>query len=203
MKRFLLLLPAVMLFASCDWMYDDPLRAEQNPDPNHTHADFAVYVDGERMDFSDEHLMSGVSTETEHHDAHHEYLHLHDGVGHVIHRHKPGLTLEEFFTSIQIGIEGNCYTSFEPMADGQICDETPFRLFVNGEEQVFTMEYPFNDLDQILLTTASTDEEIAAQLKEMTDDSCLYSRTCPQRGDPPAENCIADPNIPCVLPPEA
>lgn len=199
MKRSAILL-FVLTLTACDWMYDDPLRTAQNPDPNHTHADFAVYVDGERFDFSADELMSGASTDAEHDDAHHQYLHLHDGIGHVIHRHKPGLTLKEFFDSIQVGMEGNCYVSFAPLADGQICDDTPFRLFVNGEELPFTLDYAFSDLDQVLLTTAATDEEVQQQLKEMTDDACLYSKTCPQRGDPPAENCIADPDVPCVAP---
>jgi hypothetical protein len=201
MKKFAFLVLPLALVA-CDWMYDDPLRTATNPDPNHTHADFAVYVNGEKLDFSAEELMSGASTDTEHKDAHHEYLHLHDNNGAVIHRHKPGLTIGEFFASLQVGFEEKCYVSFAPMADGQICDETPFRLFVNGEEMPFSEDYAFSDLDQILITTADTDKEVQSQLKAMTDEACLYSRTCPQRGDPPVENCIADPNIPCVLPQE-
>jgi hypothetical protein len=173
-----------------------------NPDPNHTHADFAIWMDGQRMDFSASELMSGLSTDETTHDEdserHDPYLHLHDGIGHVIHRHKPGLSVGDFFASIQIGIAGNCYTSFEPLADGEICGEHPFRMFINGKEVPLSLSYAFDDLDQILFTNTVDDAETMQQVKQLTDDACLYSKRCPWRGEPPAENCIADPKVPCV-----
>jgi hypothetical protein len=173
-----------------------------NPDPNHTHADFAIWMDGQRMDFSASELMSGLSTDETTHDEdserHDPYLHLHDGIGHVIHRHKPGLSVGDFFASIQIGIAGNCYTSFEPLADGEICGEHPFRMFINGKEVPLSLSYVFDDLDQILFTNTIDDAEAMQQVKQLTDDACLYSKRCPWRGEPPAENCIADPKVPCV-----
>lgn len=177
-----------------------------NPDPNHTHIDFAIWVNGERLDFSDDEFMSESETEEsgddheEHGHKHHPYLHLHDGNGDVLHRHKPGLALEEFFRSLQVGFDEFCYASFMPLADGQICGTTPFRMFVNGEERPLDLSYVFEDVDSILLTNAATDEDVRQQLDAMTDDACLYSRTCPWRGDPPTENCLADPEVPCVVP---
>jgi hypothetical protein len=160
--------------------------------------------DGEQMDFSAPELMSETeSGETDadheaHGHKHHPHLHLHDGIGHVIHRHKPGLSLREFFASLQLNIVGLCYTSFMPLSDGQLCGETPFRMFVNGTEMPLDLDYAFADLDRILMTNAATDAEIADQLQHLTDDACLYSKRCPWRGEPPAENCIADPAVPCV-----
>lgn len=203
MKRLLFPIALSLLLAACTPVVRTPVP---NPDPNHTHADFAVWVNGEKLDFSAEDLMSeSESEETDddheaHGHKHHPYLHLHDGVGHVIHRHKPGLSFEEFFTSLQVGFDELCYASFAPLADGQICGETPFRLFVNGEEIAFDLAYVFGDTDQVLITNAATDAEVQRQLTEMTDDACRYSKTCPWRGDPPAENCIADPAVPCVAP---
>jgi len=179
----------------------DP-HAIANPDPNHTHADFAVWMDGVRMDYSAEELMSGTSTDEATHDEEHErhdpYLHLHDGVGHVVHRHKPGLTIGEFFATIDIGIAGNCYSAHAPLADGEICGDHPFRMFVNGEERPLDLAYAFEDLDQMLFTNAVDDAEAEEQLQRLTDDACLYSKRCPWRGEPPAESCIADPAVPCV-----
>ena len=59
-------------------------------------------------------------------------------------------------------------------------------------------EYVFNDVDMIFLTDSTDETVIQNQLSQLTDDACLYSRTCPWRGDPPTENCIADPSVPCV-----
>ncbi|TSC57119.1 MAG: protein-disulfide isomerase [Candidatus Peregrinibacteria bacterium Greene0416_62] len=205
MKRTLVTITVVMIALGA-WAALRPLDPYTiaNPDPNHTHTDFAVWIDGKKLDFSDEEFMSESESDQtgEDHDAHghkhHPYLHLHDGNGYVIHRHKPGLTLGDFFASIQIGIDGACYTSFAPMADGEICGDHPFRMFLNGEEMPVTMEYVFEDLDQILFTNADSNEEVRKELQQMTDDACRYSQRCPWRGEAQAENCIADPAVPCV-----
>lgn len=189
-----------------------------NPDPNHTHADFAVWIDGVQLDFTDAKYMSAPPAGTEptawtivepaHAHGHEEegaplpgreYLHLHDGIGHVIHRHKPGLTIGDFFASIGFTMTTDCFTL--DTAEQHCTDsDKHWRMFINGEEWPFDPTYVFQDLDQILLTYGSPDDEIARQLDLITDDACLYSRTCPERGDPPAENCIADPAVPCVAP---
>lgn len=185
MMRLLLISGITIFLTSCNWW---PREFVENPDPNHTHADFVVWVNGEMLDFSADELMSGSSSDT----------HLHDGVGHVIHRHKPGLTLKEFFDSLQVGFDEKCYGSFAPMADGFICGETAFRMFVNGKEQPFDLEYVFSDTDRILLTNTENDAEVTKELEGLTDDACLYSRTCPWRGGAPKEGCIADPAVPCL-----
>ena len=60
-KRVLLLVP-VLLLAACERQY------VPNPDPNHTHADFAVWTDGEKIGFDDPKYMSGVSWDDGSHD---------------------------------------------------------------------------------------------------------------------------------------
>ena len=198
MKRYLLLSGMMLLLSACR-------TTAVNPDPNHTHMDFAVWINGSQLDFSGPEMMSGSSKdepEDEHADDDHKHptLHLHDGVGHVLHRHKPGLTLKEFFDSIKVGFDDHCYTSFMPMADGQICSEKwVLRMFVNGAERTpFDTDYVFVDLDRILITDATDGPELEEQLRQLTDDACLYSKTCPERGEPPAEGCVADPTVPCV-----
>lgn len=190
MKRLLCFSVLGVLLVGCNWW---PREFVSNPDPNHTHADFVVWVNAEMLNFSADELMSGSS------DTHlHPYLHLHDGVGHVIHRHKQDLTLKEFFDSLQVGFDEKCYGSFAPMADGFICGETPFRMFVNGKEQPFDLGYVFSDTDRILLTNTENDAEVTKELDGLTDDACIYSRTCPWRGEAPKEGCIADPAVPCL-----
>ncbi len=184
MNKLLFPVICLVLLSACSRPY------AQNPDPNHTHSDFAVWEDGEKVEFSDPKYMSGVSWDEGSHDTadeyHHEHLHLHDEVGHVLHRHKPGLSLKEFFESLQYDFDSK-YT---------------WRMFVNEEEMQFDLNYVFQDMDAVLLTTSAGSAEVLDQLKKLTDDACLYSQTCPWRGDPPAENCVADPSIPCVVPEE-
>jgi hypothetical protein len=174
----------VLILALTAW----PTEFIQNPDPNHTHADFAVWIDEERIIFSGDEYMSGLSIDEASHDEddeyHHEHLHLHDNVGHVVHRHKPGLTLHAFFDSLGVYLE----------------ERDDLRMFIHTKEVSFDLGYVFKDLDRILITNSTNDKDVAYQLEQLTRDACIYSRMCPWRGDPPEENCIADPSIPCVAP---
>lgn len=185
MKTATLLFGMILLLSACERQY------QPNPDPNHTHADFAVWVDGQKIDFSDTKYMSGISSDEHSHDEadeyHHQYLHLHDEVGNVVHRHKPGLTLREFFDSLH-------FIFPEPVER--------WTMWINGQQEDFNLDYIFKDMDQILLTNSAGSAQVMYELEQLTSDSCLYSKTCPWKGDPPTENCIADPAVPCVVPEE-
>lgn len=199
MKRYIPFgITAIIIGLAIIFQKNEPVP---NPDPNHTHVDFAVFINGQQLDFSDPKYMSEVydpnGTEVRT-DPMRRFLHLHDGNGNVIHRHKPGLTLEDFFRSIDISCVGNEWSapSFAP-------ENYRVRIFVNDSELSEGSSgcgYLFEDGDRILITNAENDEEISDQLSQLSDDACRYSRTCPWRGDPPTENCIADPEVPCVLP---
>lgn len=189
-----------------------------NPDPNHTHADFAVWVNGEKLDFSGGEFMSEAPVEGEpvqrQANPLRQYLHLHDGVGTVAHRHKPGLTVLDFLKSLDVTVretedERICLTF--PQMEEEVCeaDWHYFMLYTNdptqGGASFLKDDYVFEDNDKILITngSATTSEDVELmheQWTQMSDDACLYSRLCPERGDPPAENCIADPEVPCVIP---
>ena len=177
---------------------DSASAAAVNPDPNHTHADFAVWIDGKEFDFSQEKYMTTQQNEAT--NPLRKYLHLHDGNGHVMHRHKPGLSIGDFFQSIGFKMSENCLVSD---AGTSTCnaDSKKWQLFENGQEEPFDPRFIFNDDDQLLLTYGASDTERANELNAMTSDACRYSRTCPEKGPPPTENCIADPAVPCVAPP--
>jgi len=165
-----------------------------NPDPNHTHADVALYIDGKKLDLSDEKYMSSEQNTL------HQFFHLHDGNGNVIHRHKPGIAISELFSSFRITMTKDCVTvddGQESCTDGK----NRWRMIVNGGERMFDPSYVFKDTDKILLTYGASDTTWEEEWWNMTDDACLYSKTCPERGEPPTENCIADPTVPCIAPP--
>lgn len=180
------------------------IQPSPNPDPNHTHADFAVWINGRRVDFTKPEYMSGLSTDDHTHDEpaeyRHQHFHLHDGNGDVLHRHKPGLTLGEFFQSIGMSMTDQCFR--EPGADS-VCSGSGgkvWRMFVNGLERPYDPGYVFADLDRLLLTYGSDDRDVLFQLGSLTSDACLFSKVCRWRPAPPAENCVADPEVPCVAP---
>lgn len=209
---FALLSAAVAFCVAVAFWPDRGIAPGVNPDPNHTHADFAVWIDGKEVDFAQDKYMSGASTDANHDQeiGNRKYLHLHDGIGHVIHRHKPGLTLAQFFETIGVTFRKNGLNLCMAIDGKESCEnEAAHRnwiMTVNGIKQPFLdTEYVFEDGDHLLLLLPQTDteagqnSEISEALGVMTDDACLYSRTCPERGEPPAENCIADPEVPCVV----
>jgi len=218
MKRLLVIIGLLVIFgASYVYGYN---RVAINPDLNHTHADFAVWINGTQLDFAQEKYMSTPPTtasalpswmvpvvsahEGEEEELHaeipgREYLHLHDMNGHVVHRHKPGLGFGDFLSSIGFTVTDRCITTDTKTI---ACNGTGlfWRLFVNGKEVTpAQLNYMFNDGDQLLLTYGADDAEVQRELKVMTDDACKYSKTCPGRGAPPTENCIADPTVPCKV----
>jgi hypothetical protein len=244
MKKFLLPAGGLIAVAIGVAVAFNMYGPQQNPDPNHTHADFAVWVNGQRMDFSDQKYMSEAYEEGKEVrvDPLRKYLHLHDGNGHVVHRHKPVLTFGEFLESIGFSLsEGNgvdvaCVT----LPDGRtLCDANPLQgwlvlvnnaplgcsrawgevvcggpgeTLLNRQSDIVDLwNYVFEDGDQILLSYGPYFEEgeeggtpdtreMRREWELMTDDACRYSQTCPWRGAPPTENCIADPAVPCVAP---
>jgi hypothetical protein len=197
MKRAALPIVLLAILAGGIYWYTRP---DINPDPNHTHADFAVFVSGEKIDFSKAEYMSGSSTGSladADHQAHDPYYHLHDGNGGVIHRHKPGLPLGQFFASLGFTMTADCFT----LEDAKpVCNEgaKTWKMYVNGTEHAFSPAFTFADGDKLLLTYNASQSEVQRQLSTLSDSACLFSQTCPWKGDPPAENCISDPKVPCV-----
>ncbi|MBP9774137.1 MAG: hypothetical protein KBD00_05970 [Candidatus Peribacteraceae bacterium] len=203
--RVLQIASLIVLIGACYYIYLQlkPHIPVKNPDPNHTHADFAVWIDGRMWGFSKEKYMSGLSTEDHSTGEHGEkdlYFHLHDSNGHVIHSHKPGLPLAQFFTSLGWTFADGCFLT--DTAE-KFCDDTTktWQMYVNGTKQTFDLTYVFADGDKILLTYGNDEQMIEQQLQQLTDDACKYSKTCPWKGSPPTENCIADPAVPCKIVP--
>lgn len=163
-----------------------------NPDPDHTHGDFAIVINGQKVDFSGEQYMSTEET------IRHPFFHFHDGNGDVIHRHKPGIGLTEFFSSIKVPATNTCID----VGTGPVCNTTDkeWRMVVNGGERAMDLSYVFQDLDKILLSYGPLGNSREADWRHVTDEACLYSRTCPERGLPPTERCVADPTVRCLDP---
>ncbi len=191
-----LLYVGIVLALSCAFFFWQSRQPAQNPDPNHTHADFAVWIEGKHVDFGDKKYMSDHD-DLGGHVQQDKYLHFHDNNPNVVHRHKPGLTIGEFLQSLGWKKEGACIVDDKTQ---QRCDaaDKKWRMIVNGQEKPFDWAYDFADGDQILFSYDTADADLAGQIDELTDQACLYSRTCPWRGEPPVEGCVSDIDVPCT-----
>jgi hypothetical protein len=119
----------------------------------------------------------------------HKNVHLHDGDDHVVHRHAEGITFAEFLTSLGFTLSNECLTDDN---GAKYCTdvENVLTLYVNKTPATIATEYIPQEEDQILLYYGQRDnEKLGEYLNSITDESCIFSGTCPERGIAPAESC--------------
>lgn len=160
-----------------------PVIQNQN-EAYHIHSDFKVYINGKSLDFSLAKYQSKEGKELN------PYIHLHDGNGNVIHVHKKGIKLGDFFNSLGFKFSSDCLvldTGIKYCSD----TENKLQLFVNGKQNSLFDKYELQDLDRILITYGQTSNTVLQnQISSVADTACIYSLTCPQRGKPPTESCV-------------
>lgn len=171
-------------------LVDAALTAAPLPSPSatenfHAHADLMVYVNGKPLDLSPAKYQSTKEKELD------PDTHLHAGNGKIVHLHKRGVTLAQFFKSLGMELAAACLQ----LDDGKkYCTDgtKSLKLDVNGEaiSDQFS-DYQPQDLDRILISYGSeTQTQLNKQLDSVTDEACIYSETCPERGKPPTEECV-------------
>jgi len=169
----------------------------QKPDEFHSHADFKLYVSGDVYNFSQEQFMARKEKKLS------DSVHLHDLNGFVIHKHREGILLSEFFESIGFVFDSECLTvdtgeiycsanSLNNDVEGRSANKVSLRMFVTGIENFELGKYHFVDLDRILLTYGNEgDSQIQEQMDSVTDEACIFSEKCPERGKAPLElSCV-------------
>lgn len=155
----------------------------------HEHADFAVYLNGEKLDFKPAKYQSSETNPLD------PDVHLHDGNGDVTHKHRKGITLGYFFDTIGMKFDNQCFVT----DDGkQYCNtaDKKLTLYVNGKESTAFGNYEFTDLDRILITYGD-ETGVEDQITSVSDLACMYSEKCPERGTPPTENCVGGLGTEC------
>ncbi len=151
------------------------------PTAFHQHADFKVYINGQVVDFAKEKFMSDQNKQLS------EFVHLHDLDEPVIHQHKAGIILSDFFKSIGMEFDSNCFTLDTRQ---KFCNEGDkmLKMFVNGQPNSQFGNYEFKDLDRILITYGNeSQQQIQDQIQSVSDRSCILSEKCPERGPAPPE----------------
>ena len=167
--------------------------APAQPPEFHIHADFKMIANDTPIDFSTNKYMS---TETRVLDP---YIHLHDGESNLIHMHAPNQTLGKFFRSIGFQLTSTCFTLDTNVSYCNDGSKT-LKLFVNGQPNTQFENYIFNDLDRILITYGDdSPEAIAQQIASVSDEACIESNKCPERGSPGDESSCSVAGG-CVVP---
>ncbi|QSR87173.1 DsbA family protein [Candidatus Methylacidiphilum infernorum] len=157
----------------------------------HEHADFRVVLDGKPIDFSAPKYQSRFGQEID------PYVHLHHGNGRVIHKHKRGITLGYFFKTLGMELSKDRFV-LDTGEKFEVRNGKVLLLFVNGKLEPSLDAYEPRDLDRILIYYGPfVDKLIAKEISSVSDEACIYSLKCPQRGKPPDEECVGQLGSDC------
>lgn len=157
----------------------------------HAHFDLQVYLSGAPIDFS-----VAKFQETKENPLN-PYMHFHDGNGKVVHMHKKGVTLDEFFKSLKMSLTAKCYIDD---AQKSYCADAQnnLKFIVNGNEKTDFEKYVPQDLDRITIAYGGQQQQALQKIIESTsNDACIYSEKCPERGKPPTEECVGGLGTDC------
>jgi len=165
---------------------DDPrlMSVEELRQPVHWHADFAVFVRGERFDFNRPEFVSKEGEEKN------PWVHIHEPRYTVVHSHREQTTWDEFLTSIGFKLTDTSLT----LPSGETLENTDsehLKFYVNGVRIDSLMFQDILDLNQVLISYGpeTDDEVLATQWPEVTDEACIPSGLCRDRGIPEDEPC--------------
>ena len=187
------------------WIADEKqdvnlVTCEPGPDcqarvPVHWHADYAVFIEGEQVLFDDEDYFS---TEDEVVNA---SVHIHKPRTSVVHVHRSLTTWREFFESLDFeltdgttlaGQQGapTCLTL--PDGDEHCQDgESTFKFIVNGVQVDGVADTEIADIDRVLISYGpeTIEEVMRDQWPQVSDEACIPSGRCLERGSPEDEPC--------------
>lgn len=158
----------------------------------HLHANVRVVIDGTPIDFS----LARYQKNAEGGELNPD-VHFHDGNGDVVHVHKAGITVNDLFASFGMNLGQDCIT-YDANTTKCATGSDKLKMYVNGSASNEFGSYVMKDLDRILVLFGSyNDATVASEIKKVPDTACIYSKTCPERGSPPPEECAGGPGTNC------
>ncbi len=172
------------------------------PEPSfHEHADFALFLNGEKFDFTKGEYMSTKPCVAQAHTwlpiayAHggdlEDSVHLHDGIGGVVHMHRENVSWHDFFESLKMEFEDTIFIDDEGN-QYRVDEKNEFRFLKNGEEIESLEDTEIRDLDRILISYGPKNRELSelyAEYGQISNNACYYSESCLHRGSAPLESC--------------
>lgn len=139
------------------------------PAETHYHANFAVYINGEREEFAFPTYYEEVAAcTTAYHDNPKGRVHMHGQVNDVIHVHDMRVTYGNFFQNLGWGIGKDYLATLDEIYREDDTNRLTFVL--NGEEIDSVTNRVIGNLDKLLVSYGSeSDEELQAQYGTIAD----------------------------------
>ena len=184
MNKKVIIAIVVILLGIFSFRFYQASQMHDNYDTDvHVHSDFAIYVLDKRLDLTSDKYQSSLKSEKD------KNIHIHDGNDKVVHRHASGITFVHFLQSIGFTLTNDCFTTD---TGEKICsdEKTEVALYVNNQKQTDTAAYINQEEDRILVYVGLRDNtNLQTYLDSVTDEACIPSGTCPERGQPVVETC--------------
>jgi hypothetical protein len=151
-----------------------------SPEVVHYHANFAVFVDGQRQSFDSPLLFEEVQScgsDDEYNPK--TRVHMHDGIDSLVHVHDAGATWGHFFANI--GMTNGDSVVRLPGGTYSENDRTKIQFMLNGEKVFSTANVTIRSEDRLLISIGSSDDsELKAQYAQIESDASEYN----QKSDP-------------------
>lgn len=146
-RNLMIIVPAVIvllgIMAYAVTVYSGHLeRPSQNFGPlgsEHVHAAFAVKINGEKLDFSQEKYQ-----------VQSQYIHVENNDGNTLHRHATGVPVGEFFASLGMNVTDSCFT-LENKTSYCSNGNSNLEFYVNGNKTNSIANYVLKEDDRILI----------------------------------------------------
>jgi hypothetical protein len=150
----------------------------------HYHANFAVFVDGERLAFDNFTFYEEVAACGGNGiDSPKIRAHMHDQINHVVHVHDNGVTWGHFFANIGFANGDNVFkTNDEVFVEDK---NTEIIFVLNGEQVDTTANRTIGDEDVLLVsvnTSKISEQNLNEQYEQIDQDADIYN----QNEDPSA-----------------
>jgi hypothetical protein len=148
----------------------------------HYHANYAVFVDGERLAFENFTFYEEIAACGGNGiDSPKIRAHMHEQVNHVVHVHDNGVTWGHFFANLNF-VHGD--TVFKTDKKTYVEDnDTKIAYILNGEEVDATANRTIGNQDVLLISIGeATDTELKEQYNQIEQDADFYN----QNDDPSA-----------------
>lgn len=105
----------------------------------HVHAAFAMKINGEKWDFSQEKYQ-----------VQSQYIHVENNDGNTLHRHATGVPVGEFFSSLGMNVTDSCFT-LENKTSYCSNGNSNLEFYINGNKTNSIANHVFNEDDRILI----------------------------------------------------
>ncbi len=141
----------------------------------HYHANFAVFIDNERLPLDNFIFYEEVSScGGDNVNNPKIRVHMHDQISHLVHVHDDASTWGHFFANLGMTLGDTVFRSTD--ATYVESDDIAIRYLLNDKEVQTVANRTIGDLDTLLISIGNlTDEEIQQQYAQIPQDASIYN----------------------------